>query len=86
MTPKSQDIQSSKMSLKGSAHLLPFPKDEMNLRNNGRRLSFQDTLKYRQELEVNVQQAGGLERALSIEDSRSFTLNAIIDALLRVLA
>jgi hypothetical protein len=86
MTPKSQDTHSSKLSLRGSTHLLPFPKDEMSLRNNGRRLSFQDTLKYRQELEVNVQQAGGLERALSIEDSRSFTLDAIIDSLLRVMS
>ena len=65
------DSQNELTHRRNSSLLMPFPKDEAGLRMNGRRLSFQDTLKYRAELEVNVQQQGGLQKALSMQGSRT---------------
>ena len=79
---QSQDSVATKQALRSSSLLLPFPKDAASLRQNGRRLSFSDTLKYRKELEVNVQQQGGLEKALSIQGSAS--LLQVTDGILRI--
>ena len=63
----------SSSTASSSGHLsIHFPKDDPMLRQSGaRRLSFSDTMRYRKELEVNMQQEGGLGKALNVEGSSS---------------
>jgi hypothetical protein len=46
-----------------------FPTESIGLRQNGRKLYNLDAIRYRQELEINVDQQGGLRRALHLENS-----------------
>jgi hypothetical protein len=48
---------------------MAFPTESIALRQNGRKLYYQDAIRYRQELEINVDQQGGLRRALHLENS-----------------
>ena len=48
---------------------LSFPTDQIGIHQNGRKHYNHDTIRYRLELEINVDQQGGLRRALHIVNS-----------------